>query len=144
MRGMKMSVKIKRRYYVKFYYPGTFFAETTTIESFREKTIKQILKLKEAKGAFAFDKSEQEFLIKNGQIFKGDSFNNSIRYYIDAELLTPTELELKYPNADTLIWNVKINKWESVLKLNCGWFWPFEVNNVLIKSEDFKCQNMRK
>lgn len=132
-----MKDDIKRYYWITFHYPGHFFGESHKLKCLKEPSIKHILKLKECKGAYAFSKSEQEVLIVKGIEYKRE-YNNAIRYFIDAELLDYNAVEKTVPDGRILLSNMKANNWLYVIKTNCGWYVPFEVNDVIIKSEEYK------
>jgi len=133
-----MTVKVKKRYYITFNYPGHFFGESYTLESMVKKSIKQIFKLSEIEGAYAFTISEQEVVIMNGKTYKGNHKDNGIRYFIDATLYNQGDIEKLFPDKEILLSNMKCNKYDYVVKTNCGWYVPFEVNDIIIKSSDYK------
>lgn len=117
------------KHYVTFLYPGSFVAE----ESSKEIDSREG-KIKAPKTCFAYylwDREEHEV---NGELLKGSVKNKSGLLYF-GEVMTIQEVEEKVPNNKILISNMRINKWNKVVRTRTGNFQPLRNNDIVIAAQ---------
>lgn len=108
------------QHYVKFYYPGFFFAEDS-VEAIDHRDPDKVEVPKSAYGFFFFDRKEID---DDGDVLQSDSLNESGTYFI-GEVKSLDEIP-ETPENEILRRNMKVNGWTNVVKLECGWYQPFK------------------
>lgn len=137
---MKLDLKgifKMKKHYVIYYSPGSFVAETDTIEipSWNiEMAVKKSKEINQRHGAkpygFRFHTKERKENDWEPKITK-----ESGMYYLEGKLCGIKDLDpVKHR---ILISNMKMNKWEYVVKTNNSyeWFQPFEDNDILLEEK---------
>lgn len=112
--------------YVKFFYPGSFFAEEST-----EKVPNRNIPKNIPKNAFAFNFFDREEIVSGNETLKGEPKNHSKRYYINAKVFTLAELKEKYASNTSLIRNIESAGSKAVL-CNAGNWQPFDEGDQLV------------
>jgi len=112
---------VKKRTYVEFFYPGTFFDES----SVREVASRNVKKLSVPERAFAFQFFDVMSTEEGGIEMKSKRLNISPMYYYGGRVMTLDEVRQEMPKAETLISNMQINRFKRVIKCRTGNFKPF-------------------
>ena len=121
-----MSIK---RTYVEFFYPGTFFDES----SVKEVASRSIKKLIIPKEAFAFQFFDVLSTDEGGVKLESDRLNISPIYYCGGRVMTLGEVIEEMPEAIALISTMKANHLRRVIKCRTGNFKPFSYKDRYIE-----------
>ncbi len=117
------------KHYLKTYYPGSFFPETSAKEVKKRDVLVDL-----PKGAYAYQYYDVEEVTKNKEILRGKEKNRSPMYFA-GKVYTIRELEEAYPNKRILISNIKGNGWNKVIKTIRGNWQPFSNEDILLNSK---------
>lgn len=119
-------------HHVRFYYPGHFISEESSIKT-ETRDIRKILEMTQAKGAYGFVLSSRDIAEIDGRLFKSDAYNISGMFYIDGVVFTRDEV-MKWDDDEfkVLKANMRNNDWDRVIKINSGWFLPFDEGDCVI------------
>jgi|ERR1051325_345081 hypothetical protein len=108
---------MKTRTFVRIYYPGGFFSETTTIEvQDRSHSFNVPSHARHFFQYQFFDVSETEV---DGEVMKGSEKNLS-KTYVKGTVLTYEDVLADPSSTQTLKDNMRMNKWDKVLKCTQG------------------------
>lgn len=126
-----------KKHFVTFYSPGTFVAETTTMEIDSwdiEKAVELSKTIKERYGAvpYAFQFSTRERKAKD---FDSKEAKRSNLYYLGGEIMSLEQLKEKNePDNERLIRNMECNNYLRVVTTTKGWKWtrPLEDGDVVL------------
>lgn len=113
--------------YIEWLYPGVICSE-----SISEKVDERILPLEYPKHAFGFrfyDRTEVK--TEDGENLYGKADHYTDWYYLGAAL-SFEEIKQKYPSEKILIDNMRINKYDRVVKTIHGQFMPLKKNDVVL------------
>jgi hypothetical protein len=117
------------KYYVEFLYPGLIFGDTSS-EEVQDEDPKKI-EIPERATGFRFY-SQTESVTEDNEILRGKKKDYSGWYYKGREM-TLEDIKREIPNERILISNMEINKWNRVVKFDCGQYYPLEDKDVVLK-----------
>lgn len=124
------------RYFTTFYYPGMFFAETSAIET---DTMPDPEKVIFPENTYAFKIKKREDVIDNDNVYTGKCVDVGPMYYHPQSLILHIDRIRRraLPNEKTLLWNMEMNKWETVVQCypfgNCQ---PFVLGEDVIQGHN--------
>ena len=121
----------KTKNFVTFYYPGAFVGESCTIE-IDNRDPEKMFALKEIKSAYGFSFHSVGYINLNNREYKSETFEKTGIFFINGEVFTSRQIKKKYPDDYILLSNIRSNKWKKLVKVNMGWFLPFEKNDSII------------
>lgn len=122
------SITIK--HFAEWMFPGIFVSETSVSEV---PTRDQFEVAKEApNGAFAFCIFDVAEATVDGEKLSGERKNNSPLYYLGGRVMTLAEVEKEYPNEATLLYNMRNNGYDRIIRTSCGQFVPFNDGDLVI------------
>jgi hypothetical protein len=117
-----------KKTFVRFYYPGSFFSESSDLEV----EDRDISKLNIPKNCFCL----KFFDIVYGEIdeveTKSGELNYSKNYFIGGKLYTLDEIRKEFPYEDILISNMKLNNWGRLIRCRTKNRQPFDEENDVI------------
>lgn len=107
-------------HYVTFYYPGTFFSETSST-----KIKNREVKIEIPEGAFAYMFWDREETKSGKETLTGKEKNLTGYFYPQGRLHTLADVKKNFPQHTTLISNMEINKYKQVVETKQGNWQPF-------------------
>lgn len=116
------------RYFVEFWYPGSFVAESSTSET----KIIDPHKIEWPKNAYSFVLYKREDIIDNNKTYKGELEQLGPTYYHpDSIVETLDQVKQNHPKEKILISNMECNKWDSIVWSRWGnWPQPFDTKKT--------------
>ena len=115
------------RTYVKFYFGGGMVSETYVMEvNTRDPKLVDM-----PSGSYAFMFYDREFIVDGEDEFKGRVKNKSPDYYPKGTIYNQDEVK-KLRNHTILLNNMRINRWDRVIKSRYGNFEPYEEGETVI------------
>ena len=119
--------------YLTRYYPG--LATASTKSEIVETIDPEVVEFDD--GCYAFQYFEmQSVTAPNGEILKGKTLPKSGMHY-RGEVMSLTEVKIKFPSATVLHQNMESNGWDSVCRTTLGNFQPFFEEDTLVKHQPF-------
>lgn len=115
------------KHYVCFLSPGSFLPNEKWLEIKSRED-----KIDAPDNCFAYYFFDREEVEQDGELLKGEAKNESGRFYF-GKAMTAQEIERTEPNCEILLANMRINKWEKVVKTRMGNFQPIEKNDVILE-----------
>jgi hypothetical protein len=123
--------------YVEYLHPGAFFPEESS-RAVPERDPGRIAR-ESPDDAFAFrfyDVVTMTVTVGREQVeLRGKAIHATGRYYIDAEKLTPADVEALPGDHAILLSNMRGNGWGVILRCRTGNFQPLEAGDVIVSSE---------
>jgi hypothetical protein len=119
--------------YVTFFYPGSFFPET----SIREVAERSLTPDEIPNGCYAYRFHSQVEGTLDGEKVVGSPKDYSGMFYI-GEVLTLEQVKEKYPTNKILISNIEGNGWDVVVRTRLGNFQPLSQGDKVISPEKLK------
>lgn len=116
------------RHYIEWLFPGSFFAETSA-----KRVISRIRPPGIPKGAYGYQFFDRIEVEAEGETLYGRPKNRSGIYYLGGKVLTLAQVKSLPGDYKTLISNMECNRWDRVIKLECGAFQPFNDNDQLVE-----------
>lgn len=133
----KMDTKINSeiKTYVKFYYPGAFFAETEIVEIETFNPLSIII----PDGAYAFQSYKVKTLSVyiDGVLFtkRQPPFEKTKMHYPGGQVLTLQDIESEF-GADSILYkNIKYNGYQYALKTRCGNYQFYDPDKDIVYKE---------
>lgn len=123
----KDSVKITKKTYVEFFYPGAFVSTTGSLEVTDRDGDFDI-----PKWAYAWRYYDKEKIVRNGKTYKSGRLNISGLVYPEGEVLSADDVRQYLPNNHILLCNMKTNGWRNVIRTPIGQFFPFEADDTVL------------
>ena len=115
------------KHYVTFLFPGSFWPEEQITEiSSRDE------KFDIPKSCFAYEFWDREETVINGEKLVGSPKNKSGRYYF-GEVMDEQQVLALYPEANTVVSNMRCNNWKKVVRTRRGNWQPLLENDVVIE-----------
>lgn len=112
---------VKLTHYVRFYYPGIMFSETS-IQEIKENDDVQI-----PKSCFTYEFFDMDLT--------GTEINISGKHYI-GDVYTIEDIEkMQDPSLDILLSNMKCNNFPKVVKTNIGNYQPLKEGDIVVPSQ---------
>lgn len=121
----------KTQTYVEFLIPGSFFAETEV----KKVLSRDINHLTPPAYAFGFQFFDITTAIVDGEKLEGNRKNYSKRYLIAEEVMTAAEAIKKHADKDSLVSNIRNNKYKHICQTNRGNFQPLDNDTVVVNGK---------
>lgn len=121
----------KTQTYVEFFIPGMLFAESET----RKVAARDISKLKVPDYAFGFQFFDITTAVVEGEKLEGDAKNHSKRYLIAEEVLTAAEAIKRHADKDSLVSNIRGNRYKHICQTKQRNFQPVDKDTVVVNSK---------
>lgn len=116
------------KHYVRFYYTGVLFSETSTIEV-KARKYKGIRAPTACFGFRFFDVEETKI---NRKVLRGDEENFSGMYYFGT-VYTLNQIKKRFPTEKILIRNIKRTNTKKAVKTRCGNWQSFQKRDRVIR-----------
>lgn len=114
------------KHYVTFLFPGSFYPEESTKEiSSREE------KIDAPENCFAYEFWDRNEIEQDGEILRGKAINKSGRYYF-GEVFDQQQVADLVPDNSTLLFNMKCNGWDKLIKTRKGNWQPLMPEDVVV------------
>lgn len=118
--------------YARYLLPEVIVPEETVIQV-RSRDPQEAIR-KAPDHAYAFRFFDRSRLFVNGEELSGKPGSESGWFYIGGERLTETDLEAMGPRYETLLDNMRGNRWPAVVRCRHGNFQPLHDGDQIVKA----------